>query len=225
MRVRKPRAKKGESKAIRSKAEWFALSEIERRIKQRELTEEEVAEGGGFVYVVSQLDGEVECEEKEKLETYVWLTKDTYNKMEYAYKRHFTHAQMRAWAGINLEKWKKLVRKYPRLLEMIEEWKGFVCSKAKMNIADKIEEGDVDTSKWILEKLEREEYGKTGDNGNRNGGGVMLNLEVDMKKVEEMRALLLGKREEAAAIDSGVGAKAIAVEKAEDLVILENKEG
>lgn len=170
---------------------WIQKPELERRILNRDITREEVEENEGYAYVLGLIDAEVVEEEKHiKGGTYVWLTRDIYNKMEYAFKRNLTHLQMRSWAGIGLEKYKKLVRKYPRLKEMEEMWKGFVCSKAKMNIADKVEEGDIDASKWVLEKLERQEYGKSGDNS-RSSGGITLNLEVDMKKVEEMRKLLM----------------------------------
>lgn len=170
---------------------WIQKPEIERRILNKDITREEVEENEGYAYVLGLIDAEVVEEEKHiKGGTYVWLTRDIYNKMEYAFKRNLTHLQMRSWAGIGLEKYKKLIRKYPRLKEMEETWKGFVCSKAKMNIADKVESGDIDTSKWVLEKLERQEYGKAGDNS-RSGGGITLNLEVDMKKVDEMRRLLM----------------------------------
>lgn len=194
---------------------WYAMPELERRIKHGELTQEEVDAGEGFAYVLGFVDGEVWEEEKRTLSTYVWLTRDTYNKMEYAYKRHFTHAQMRAWSGVNLEKYKKLVRKYPRLLEMEEQWKGFVCSKAKINIAEQVENGDVEVSKWVLEKLERSEYGKPGDNA-KSGNNVVLNLEVDMKKVEEMRNLLLGKQDEGERKMISHGE-----ERAEELVVID----
>lgn len=64
-----------------------------------------------------------------------------------------------ALAGISTSTLLRYYNENPDFKLEREELKHNLTGKAKRNIARKIEEGDINTSRWVLEKLDREEFG------------------------------------------------------------------
>lgn len=123
--------------------------------------------------------------EKALGETYVYLLVSKYKEIELAAKSGLSNNQIRAYCGISTGKWKKLLEKYPLLKGRLEDWRDNLAGRAVMNVAKKIrEEGDIKTSKWYLEKRDRERYG--------TGVDVTVNKNVKVEhslNMEQMKAL------------------------------------
>lgn len=79
--------------------------------------------------------------------------------------------------------------KYPegeRLVDKIEQWETALNIQAKFNISDKIEKGDVETSKWLLERKEKEAYSTRTEQTGKDGEplGVILYPQKDESFLE-----------------------------------------
>lgn len=119
----------------------------------------------------------------------VYLTLPLYQKIEYCFKRRMSVRAMCGYVGITQRKWDKLTRKYTKLPDMVEMWKGYPEAKASENIANAVLDGDLDTSKWAAERWDKEGYGKTV--GVTVDGEVTVTHEIDYKLALQIREKLL----------------------------------
>ena len=65
-----------------------------------------------------------------------------------------TISQVLNYIGIDQETYYRKLRKNKRLKDKFARAKEFTSVTAKQNISEKIQQGDIDTSKWYLEKTE-----------------------------------------------------------------------
>lgn len=79
---------------------------------------------------------------------------------------------------------KGLVAKYPELAELREQMQSDILAKAKLNIYEKIKEGDIATSKWYLERKAAEEF-STKAAVKFEGDVIELSIEDKEKKAKE----------------------------------------
>lgn len=141
--------------------------------------------------VFEAIDEEVAEMERAQNKHLVYLTADLYRKLEYAFKRRMSIQAAMSYCNIRRTKMDKLFKKYTKLREQVEMWKGYVEAAASENIAAAIVDGkDLDTSKWYKERIDRTDFGKTVD-VNVNGS-VTHSHEMNVKKALEIREMLLG---------------------------------
>lgn len=179
--------KKKSDKAPRVWTNKFGAEEYEARMKNAYYAEME----DGDKEVFEAIDEEVAELERAQGKHYVYLTADLYRKLEYAFKRRMSIQAAMSYCNIRRTKMDKLFRKYTKLREQVEMWKGFVEAAASENIAAAIVDGkDLDTSKWYKERIDRTDFGKTVD-VNVNGN-VTHDHQMNVKKALEIREMLLG---------------------------------
>lgn len=92
---------------------------------------------------------------------YVYLTIPLFLKIQYGAKLRMGDKAICAYAGILRSKYDKLCKKYVLLRDRINLWREELVARATENVAKSVIEGkDIDNSKWVLERLNKEEYGK-----------------------------------------------------------------
>jgi hypothetical protein len=62
------------------------------------------------------------------------------------------------YAGISRDSFYEYLKKHPDFSDRIEVLQSHPSMKAKINISDRIEKGDVEMSKWYLERKNRDEF-------------------------------------------------------------------
>ena len=161
----------------------FGRREYMRRMYEKEFAElpEETRE------VFETIDPEVVEMEEAANKCYVFLTLNMYNKLELGAKMRMKDTALCAYLGIFHSKWKKLLKKYPLLRDRIDTWRECIVASAAENLAkDVIENKNVENSKWVLERLDRENYGKKSDVS--VSGEVVHKHKIDMEQLKELRS-------------------------------------
>ena len=79
-------------------------------------------------------------------------------KLEDAFSNDATDTQACFLANISPATLYNYQQDHPEFLERKKALKGMMVYQAKINIKNKIMDGDVETSKWILPKKEKAEY-------------------------------------------------------------------
>ena len=78
------------------------------------------------------------------------------------------------------------------LRDRIDTWREELVGIAAMNVAkDVIEYGNVENSKWVLERLDRENFGKKSDV--TVSGEVTHKHAIDVEQVKELRRSMANK--------------------------------
>ena len=161
----------------------FGRREYMRRMYEKEFAElpEETRE------VFETIDPEVVEMEEAANKCYVFLTLNMYNKLELGAKMRMKDMALCAYLGIYHSKWKRLLKKYPLLRDRIDTWRECIVAAAAENLAkDVIENKNVENSKWVLERLDRENYGKKSDVS--VSGEVVHKHKIDMEQLKELRS-------------------------------------
>lgn len=131
-------------------------------------------------------------EEKATNQIYVYLTYQKYERIRHAAKMRMSDRAIRAYAGLYDTKFKRLLRKYPLLRDRIDTWREELVGIAAMNVAkDVIENGNVENSKWVLERLDRDNFGKKSDV--TVSGEVTHKHAIDVEQVKELRKSMASK--------------------------------
>lgn len=114
------------------------------------------------VDLVSSADSDsTKIMESKKPLSRVKLTQEVLTKLEVAYKFGAEDKEAAAFANITYSKLKSLLREYESLGEFIDNWKRQPIMMAKRVVYESIKKGNVDDAKWLLERLERDKYGKS----------------------------------------------------------------
>jgi hypothetical protein len=109
-------------------------------------------------------------------------------KIKEALQKGLTRNQACDYANISRSVFYEILAKnkeyYPegeRLADRIEQWESALNIQAKFNIAGKIGSGDVETSKWLLERKEKETYSTRTEQTGKDGEplGVILYPQKD----------------------------------------------
>lgn len=90
---------------------------------------------------------------------------------------------------------KKMIKDEPEIGMLRENLQAKLLAKAKKNISQKIEAGDVATAKWLLERKAADEY-STKSAVAFEGGVVALSIEDKMKAMDDFMDSLEGKKDE-----------------------------
>lgn len=86
------------------------------------------------------------------------MTKDVLQKLEYAFMRGLTDLEACDYADIGTTTLYNYCEENPAFRERKEELKQHPTAKARLNVAEAIEGGDVDISKWWLERKVKDEF-------------------------------------------------------------------
>lgn len=90
----------------------------------------------------------------------VKLTQSLLTKLECAFKFGCTDAEASAFCGLRDEDLNSLLTRYPSLGVFISRWKRQPLMQAKRVLYESIRKGNVADAKWLLERLDRKNYGK-----------------------------------------------------------------
>lgn len=86
------------------------------------------------------------------------VTPEVLQKLEYGFMRGMTDVEACLYADISKSTLYEYCNKNPEFAERKEELKKQPSVKAKLNVVNAIELGDVDLSKWYLERRNKDEF-------------------------------------------------------------------
>ena len=86
------------------------------------------------------------------------LNEEIVGKLEYAFSKDFNVGEACNYAGIHRDSYYEWIKNNEEFSDKMEQAQSDLKRKAKINIADKIEEGDIDVTKWFLERRVKDEY-------------------------------------------------------------------
>ena len=86
------------------------------------------------------------------------LTDSIVRKLEYAFSKDFNVSEACDYAEIGRTAYYEWLENNEEFANKMEQAQTNLKRKAKINIADKIAEGDMDVTKWFLERRARDEY-------------------------------------------------------------------
>lgn len=92
-----------------------------------------------------------------KVENPVKMEDSTVKTLEDAFARGCNVTEACLFANISRQTYYNWIESYPEQKERFDILGEKVKMKAKLNIAQKVEDGDVDTSKWYLERKGKDE--------------------------------------------------------------------
>jgi hypothetical protein len=97
------------------------------------------------------------------------VTPEVLVKLEHAFMKSFTDEQACLYAEISPDALYNYCTKYPEFSEKKRVLKGSLALKAKLNIAGSIEEGEISSSKWWLERKNKAEFSLRVENTGKDG--------------------------------------------------------
>lgn len=143
--------------------------------------------------VFKAIDAGIAEEEKRKSSYYVYLGVNLYKRMKEGAQNGLKGGKLCAYCDIMPSKFRKLKEKYVKLGDRLEALSERLVSQALLNIAENvIKNKDVNDSKWILERLDRENFGKSTSTVNME---VNHKHTIDMNKIKEIRGELMAIRD------------------------------
>lgn len=86
------------------------------------------------------------------------ITSDVLQKLEYGFMKGLTDRQCCDFADIAQQTLYNYCKEHPAFLERKERLKNNPTVKAKINVVEEIEKGNIDLSKWYLERKEKKEF-------------------------------------------------------------------
>lgn len=79
-------------------------------------------------------------------------------KLEMAFAKGMNKTEACRFAGISRDALYEYIKAHPEFTDRIEVLQSHPSMKAKINIADRIEKGDIELSQWYLERRNRDEF-------------------------------------------------------------------
>lgn len=79
-------------------------------------------------------------------------------KIELAYAKGCSKCEVCAFADISVSTLDKYLKRHPEEAERLELLKSRPLTNARFNVTQALEEGDVDVSKWYLERKAKDEF-------------------------------------------------------------------
>ena len=86
------------------------------------------------------------------------MTPELVSKMEYGILKGLNDTECCLYAGISRQTLYEYISKHPEFADRKEELKKQPSTTAKLNVVEAIENGDIDISKWYLERRNKEEF-------------------------------------------------------------------
>lgn len=89
------------------------------------------------------------------------------------------------YAGISPSAYKSYARKHPEFRDKVKQWKKYRKIKAEHNVFEAIESGDLQTSKWLLERTEEGYNPKSKQEHSGGIGMTLLEQIIDDTPIED----------------------------------------
>lgn len=86
------------------------------------------------------------------------MTDELVKKIEYGFMRGMNDTEACLFADISRQTFYEYCRQHPEFADRKEELKKHPSVRAKLNVTEAIENGDVDLSKWYLERRNKDEF-------------------------------------------------------------------
>ena len=96
--------------------------------------------------------------EKNKVGRPTVMTPETVSKLEYGFMKGLTDAECCLYAGICKQALYDYCAKNPEFTDRKEQLKKQPSVRAKINVVESIENGDIDMSRWYLERKNKDEF-------------------------------------------------------------------
>ena len=93
------------------------------------------------------------------------ITEDVVNNLERAFMDGASNIEACTRAGISRTIFYRWLKENPDFADHIEELRSIPTGKARQNIVDSIKDGNIDSSRWYLERKAREEFGNKAEIG------------------------------------------------------------
>lgn len=86
------------------------------------------------------------------------FTPEVVGKLELGFAKGLNKTECCKFAGISRDSLYEYLKTHPKFSDRIEVLQSHPSMKAKINIADRIEKGDIELSQWYLERRNRDEF-------------------------------------------------------------------
>lgn len=106
------------------------------------------------------------------------MTPDVLQKLEYGFMKGLTDEQCCSFADIAPSTLYNYCASKPKFMEKKEQLKNNPSVKAKMNIVEAIEGGNVEVSKWYLERKEKGEFSTKQEVAADVNSDISINIEL-----------------------------------------------
>ena len=97
-------------------------------------------------------------QEKNKRGRPTVITPEVLSKLEYGFMKGLTDAECCLYAGICKQALYDYCNKNPEFTDRKEDLKKQPSVKAKLNVTEAIDNGDIDLSRWYLERKNKDEF-------------------------------------------------------------------
>lgn len=108
-------------------------------------------------------------------------------KLEQAFTMDMTDLEACLYAGISAGTLYNYQKEKPEFLERKQMLKNSLSLKAKTNVAIKINKGDVQESKWWLERRRKKEFSPRVENTGADGEKLDFNVNVTISHVSKSK--------------------------------------
>ena len=106
------------------------------------------------------------------------MTQEVIAKLEYGFMKGLTDLECCLYADISKDALYDYCNKYPEFSDRKEELKKNPSVKAKLNVTEAIEQGDVDLSKWYLERKNKDEFSLKQEIKAEVQDSITINIEL-----------------------------------------------
>ena len=106
------------------------------------------------------------------------ITPEVLRKLEYGFMRGMTDVEACLYAEISKTALYEYCGKNPAFAERKEELKKHPSVQAKLNVTEAIENGDVDLSKWYLERRNKDEFSQKQQIEADVSNEITINIEL-----------------------------------------------
>lgn len=117
-------------------------------------------------------------EDKQKVGRKTVMTPEVVTKLEEAFSRDCTDTEACIFAGISRMTLHRYQEDNPEFCDRKALLKDTLVLKARTNIAERIEKGDLETSKWYIERKKRGEFSTRQEVTGEDGAPIVPTIEI-----------------------------------------------
>jgi len=116
------------------------------------------------------------------------FTDEIVGKLEYAFSKGFNITEACNYAEINRDTYYEYLKKNKGFSDKMERAQTALQRRAKINLAERIEGGDIDESKYYLERKCKDEFSSKQEI--QHSGNMNINNPMSGLTTEELRKLI-----------------------------------
>ena len=117
-------------------------------------------------------------EDKQKAGRKTVMTPEVVTKLEVAFSRDCSDTEACIFAGISRMTLHRYQEDNPEFCDRKALLKDTLVLKARTNIAERIEKGDLETSKWYIERKKRGEFSTRQEVTGEDGAPIVPTIEI-----------------------------------------------